>query len=753
MTPFDEPYIKGTHPFIDYVHEDKRQYPFASSQDYIDEDDDFLIGMSGGFLMNMDFMFVNTELFTEVAEYYNKHKVYTHSHPGTKAYSDFWTRETTRRREGMVAKCKLPMENINKYFDPTVPEYIKKGLVKDLRITGDHYNYLNYGRMLRTPLPEELAELRRKKSKAKKVQGFPRFWDGDYWNFKIDEFVSLNGLNLTKGKARRKGYSYKRGSQAANTINSIPKITIIFAAYLTDYLTEPGATSDMLKTNLDWYEQQTYWKRGYLSQSLESIELGYKKRGYGATKFGFQSKALSVSLFNNASAPIGKDGVEIDYEEAGKCPNLQQAIELAMSATESGDMSTGTIRVYGTGGAKDADWRPFSNIFYTPAANNMMAFENVWDEAQRFTTCGFFHPQIWNYEPHLDQWGNSLLMKSFRIDAAKKEIAKKNKSVEDYILYVGQRANSPSEAFNTGHENIFTSPELLDHLKDLEARERVLKFRDGMIVYTDKGITFKTNRELESEGSKPHPYINEVPFKLTQDLHGCIREYHSPYKINGVIPDNLYYVTMDPIGKDKEIKELSVKNSLISIQVWMYPNNISNSLGDILVAQFVGRPPGEATGADILIKLCEYYNAKALVETDRGTVVADVKRAGKLHLLYRDPTIILTAGRETTSIPYGINIGGGSKAEDGLIYLKDMLYEPIGIDDNGNTKYLLHYIPDLGLVRELTQFRKNGNFDRISCARIMTFQRIAYRTKKHKPKAPNATGQTLLGSLGLYKKD
>jgi hypothetical protein len=752
MTPFDEPFVKGTHPFIDYVHEDKSIYPFAHTQDYIDEDNDFRIGLSGGFLMNMDFMFVNTDAYMEVAQYHSKHKVYTHHHVGTKAYKDFWSREGTRRREGMTAKCRLDSQDIERYFDPTTPEYVKKSLLKDLRITGDHYNYLNYGRILRTPTEEELIELRRTKSKAKKVTGFPRFWDGDYWNFKIDEFVALNGFHLCKGKARRKGYSYKRGSQGANTINSIPKITIIFAAYLTDYLTEPGATTDMLKTNLDWYEQQTYWRRGYISQSLESIELGFKKRGYGAAKFGYQSKALSVSLFNNPSAPIGKDGIEIDYEEAGKCPNLQQAIELAMSATESGELSTGTIRVYGTGGAKGADWRPFSNIFYNCAANNMMPFENIYDEAARYDTCGFFHPQIWNYEPHMDEWGNSLLMKSFRIDATRKATAKKSKSIEDYILYIGQRANSPSEAFNTGHENMFTSPELLEHLKDLETRERNMKFRDGMLVYTNAGLTFKTNRELSNEGNKIHPYINEVPFKLTQDLEGCIREYHSPYVVDGEIPSGLYYVVIDPIGKDKEIKELTTKNSLVCIQVWMYPNNISNSAGDILVAQYVGRPVGEGVPAEIMVKLCEYYNAKALVETDRGTTIADVRRMGKSHLLYRDPTVVLTSNKESLAIPYGINIGGGSKAEDGLIYLKDMLYEPVGIDDNGNTLYLLHYISDLGFVKELVLFRKNGNFDRISCARIMIFQRIAYRTKKHKPKPPRDASTTLLGSLGLYKK-
>ena len=36
-----------------------------------------------------------------------------------------------------------------------------------------------------------------------------------------------------------------------------------------DYLTEKGATSYMVKVNLDWYEDKTYWRRGYLSENFD----------------------------------------------------------------------------------------------------------------------------------------------------------------------------------------------------------------------------------------------------------------------------------------------------------------------------------------------------------------------------------------------------------------------------------------------------------------------------------------------------
>ena len=62
------------------------------------------------------------------------------------------------------------------------------------------------------------------------VADFPRFWDGDYWAYKVWKFTAINKFNNTIAKARRKGYSYKRGNQAASTLNLTPNLTIIFCA-------------------------------------------------------------------------------------------------------------------------------------------------------------------------------------------------------------------------------------------------------------------------------------------------------------------------------------------------------------------------------------------------------------------------------------------------------------------------------------------------------------------------------------------
>lgn len=79
----------------------------------------------------------------------------------------------------------------------------------------------------------------------------------------------------------------------------------------------------------------------------------------------------------------------------------------------------------------------------------------------------FLFPQIWDYEPFIED-GNSLLFASWKDDYDKKRGAEKEKDAGEYNIYVGQRANSPNEAFTNTQENIFHSPELTNHINAIK---------------------------------------------------------------------------------------------------------------------------------------------------------------------------------------------------------------------------------------------------------------------------------------------
>lgn len=723
-------YETGRSPFIDYILEDKESYkPLSSSicrftgKPWIDRDNDFLIGESGGILMKIDFIFVGTEIFSRVADFYEKHGCYCLEPDDSPNAVKFWQREMDRRVKGVQAYCKLYIKDIPAYL-AAKSDAERKALLHKVRITGDHYNYLNYGRIERAPNEKERKQLDKEgRFKVNTVEGFPRFWDGDYWNFKIDELIANNSCNLCKAKARRKGFSYKRGSQAANTINANKNVTVTLAADQMDYLTEKGATSYMVKVNLDWYEDKTYWRRGYLSENFDKgIELGYKKSKEGQKAFGFRSKLLSVAIGKNESAAVGKKAIETDFEEAGKCPNLQKALDVMMSNSESGAMRIGTIRVYGTGGTKGANWEAFSNCFYNPGKNDMLPMENIWDANSRHAVCGFFFPQIWDYEPFIED-GNSLLFASWKDDYDKKRGAEKEKDAGEYNIYVGQRANSPNEAFTNTQENIFHSPELTNHINAIKYDKSNHFYEDGWYIPDDGRVRFVTKQECIERAifgsDRFHEYITDVPHNSKTDVHGCIREFYSPIPNDG----SLYFISYDPYRVDKNKEEVSTKNSLASFQVWMRTNSKTPYMGKRLVASYCGRLDTMEAVDKLVLYACLRWNCKVLYEAGTGELVTNFKKWGYRDKLLKDPSSYINRSVDGPRITgYGIVIGDGDIKLEGMRMVRDFLYEIVGKTSDDTPIYRFNQIYDISFLLELDRFIFGRNADRLSSAIVAMFE-------------------------------
>lgn len=723
-------YETGRSPFIDYILEDKESYkPLSSSicrftgKPWIDRDNDFLIGESGGVLMKIDFIFVGTEIFSRVADFYEKHGCYCLEPDDSPNAIKFWQREMDRRVKGVQAYCKLYIKDIPAYL-AAKSDAERKALLHKVRITGDHYNYLNYGRIERAPNEKERKQLDKEgRFKVNTVEGFPRFWDGDYWNFKIDELIANNSCNLCKAKARRKGFSYKRGSQAANTINANKNVTVTLAADQMDYLTEKGATSYMVKVNLDWYEDKTYWRRGYLSENFDKgIELGYKKSKEGQKAFGFRSKLLSVAIGKNESAAVGKKAIETDFEEAGKCPNLQKALDVMMSNSESGAMRIGTIRVYGTGGTKGANWEAFSNCFYNPGKNDMLPMENIWDANSRYAVCGFFFPQIWDYEPFIED-GNSLLFASWKDDYDKKRGAEKEKDAGEYNIYVGQRANSPNEAFTNTQENIFHSPELTNHINAIKYDKSNHFYEDGWYILDDGRVRFVTKQECIERAifgsDRFHEYITDVPHNSKTDVHGCIREFYSPIPNDG----SLYFISYDPYRVDKNKEEVSTKNSLASFQVWMRTNSKTPYMGKRLVASYCGRLDTMEAVDKLVLYACLRWNCKVLYEAGTGELVTNFKKWGYRDKLLKDPSSYINRSVDGPRITgYGIVIGDGDIKLEGMRMVRDFLYEIVGKTSDDTPIYRFNQIYDISFLLELDRFIFGRNADRLSSAIVAMFE-------------------------------
>ena len=735
-------YKRGDIPFIDYLCEDKSKYPKASegisyitNKPLYDPDNDFLIGNSGGILMNIDFIVINIERLSKAADTFDEYGTYCDYDPSTPAYESFWQRETSRRKKGVFIKAKLYYKDIPKFFDANTTDEERESLLQPLRITGAHYTYLNYGRIERTPNDKERARLKREGAEhVETVMGFPRYWDGDYWNFKIDEFIANNKFHLTKAKARRKGFSYKRGSQAANTINLFPNVTVTLAADQLAYLTDKGATTFMAKKCLDHFEEHTFWRRGYISEAIDDILLGYRVSTKGLKNFGWMSNLYSVACGKNESAAVGKKAIEIDFEEAGKCPNLQKALDVTLSNTESGAISVGTIRVYGTGGTKGANWAAFSKAFYNPKMNKMLCMENVWDINKRHEVCGFFFPQVWDCEPYVER-GNSIIFTAYAWDKQDKENHFHNNDSETHIIYKAQRANTPAEAFINTTENMFASPELNLHVSDLINDNATRFFQDGWIVVNDLGNSNKAEfipkaecikRDIFGKG-RFHEFVNQVPHGSRDDTHGCVRMYYRPFLVNGEVPKDLYFVSVDAYKVDKAQKDVTDKHSLYSAQVWMRSNTITPYPNQkLLVCEYIGRLDTMEQNDIVTMGMCLMYNAECCPEAGTGETVSNFIKYKLRRYLMLDPTNANT--RKLTNPnnnDYGIVIGDGDKKYNGLRMLKEFIYEPLSYTADGKPIRRLKSISSVRLLLECQRFTAEGNFDHISAAIVAMYVFLA----------------------------
>ena len=701
---FNEP-----NDFIEYINSDKSSYMTATEAGYIDHDNDFLIGKSGGFLMNIDFTFTDIHLLKKVAKVYETNGKYIDHEVDTPPHKKFRLREEFRRKKGFSAPCKLNRD----------------GSVTDLRITGDHYNFINYGRMLK------LDEILENGVTGRKKQGFPNYIDAQYWWFKIKEFCTNNGFNEIVCKTRRGGFSYSEGIDTANEINLNPDYTVLLAAELKDYLTKGNAIANMARNQIYFYENHTPFNRGIISRDLENIKLGFKNTA--GDDDGWLSKMLCASSFNNPECAIGKDAVKVKAEEIGKFSNFDDFCTQTMPTLRTGAYVTGKLTAFGTINNDDTSREVFSTNFYNPTRWSFMPFENVWDKDARHLTCGYYKPYWWGLEgTHegqlaTDENGNTHYKVAIQIvEDEQRKTWENADTLKDYGDYIGQYGNRPEDSFGASFSNIFVSEGLLKHITNVEANQKNQIYRDGKYdVITDtrtgkpKGVTFITNDKLYNDNRSEdiHEYVTDRKPSPKRDNHGCVREYHPPIMINGEVPKGLYRIWVDPYGVDKDSnKEITEDNSLGSIGVYMNSTNLNGERGDRMVAYFTGRPPKQADFDKIVLYMAYRYNAKVFPENDRGTVIQNFKHWHESSKLVSEPSLAWdTKLQGSNGRDFGISIGQGTGRKlNGILYHKEWLYTERGKDINGNAICNYHTIDDLPLLNEYRYFNSAGNFDRIS---------------------------------------
>ena len=624
---------------------------------------------------------------------------------GTTSYKKFWVEERRRCLEG---------------YEPEVD-----GKPCGVRIPGEYYFYLNFCRIKLTIKNKDTGE-------DSEGTDFPRFNTMDYYYFKeleLRENPTKFGLPITYkshfilAKARRKGFSYKNAGGATWKYTFFKGVEVAIIA-------ETG--HDALKTfqkclmNIDFLTQYTEFGGPHIYRTYSEAQ------GKGAIKSGVKDKAgnekgrkssiYTISLNSRPDAAAGLGCVRLIFEEAGKIRNLETAWKFTEPTLRSGSLLKGIAIIFGTGGDMAGATVAFADMFQNPEAHKLSPYNNIYEDADVAGTCGWFVDDMWFREGAVftdsdgkvyhavDKQGNALRWVaeiSLNIERVKASKASK----KAYNTEITQYCKTPSEAFLQPEGNVFPTTELYARLSRLKSNNEFdLLGANGELVEESDVVSFTPdiNNKLQAIDTFPQP--------PGSSREGCIVQFESPRKINGVVPTGAYIVSIDTIRMDNDGGQ-----SLVAIYVLKTKRYAFDIGHDEIVMSYVGRPLYDPidTSNFILYKMGKYYNAKITHENDAaGKAVRDFFVKNKaFHMLMKPPSNIVEkhlTSSKTLLRKSGHSMGSKQLVEIGEIYLKQWLLEKRGINGaTGVEERNLDLIADRGLLQELISYSREKNTDRV----------------------------------------
>ena len=654
--------------------------------------------------------FHNASLFSPAANDFNRslkackgtslQPSYTNAIEGTIQYNEYW--ETQRNR------C------INGY------EPLIDGVPCGVKITGEHYFYLNFTRIRKYTRDERTGE------EIKRLD-FPDFCSMDYYWFlelEKNENPQKYGLpsSAKKGmicaKARRKGYSFKNAAGALWKYTFFKESFVIIASYLEEFA---NATMSMVLEMSNFLNEFTEFRHPRITDRRDEIESGYEEKdGNGIViKKGYKSIIKIMTFKNSAFKSVGKSATRMIFEEAGLFQNLKTAYTVSEPLFRDGDRMIGIPIIFGTGGDMSGATQDFADMFYNPSKYGLAEYNNIYEKTDINGKCGWFVDEMW-FRPGdlvvdgklyhgIDENGNAhRWVAEYNLDLERD--SKRGSDKKAYNTALTQKCKTPSEAFLVTEGNVFQTAELYARLSKLKSDDNFKYLgTPGELAEIDGKITWEPDLK-----EKLKPLLN-FPLKPNQDTEGCIIMYEPPIDYNGVVPDDLYIIGHDPWGINAEGgKSLGatyvLKTKKLGLQGFGH---------DEIVAEYVGRPdPGGMDEYNYnMEKLALYYNAKINFENDRGEVRPFFTKRKRLDLLCPPPYTTIARHLQNSNMAgrkFGYSMSSDTMKGIGEQYLYDWLGERRGIDDNTGLELTnIDFLTSKPLIEELIAYNRKGNFDRV----------------------------------------
>ena len=640
----------------------------------------------------------NMDYFRQPALHYMKHGCYTFLKPNSNPHSEyrkFWAEEKRRCYEGYVR------ESDGEW------------------VTGLCYWFLNYNPMLVNRI---IPGTRR----AERVESFPFFFEGIYWRFHYLQQTKLSGKHGIELARRQCAKSYSLSAIMTHNLilgeadpnpETHRRRTTVLTAYEKEYLKDDkDGTFSKFKPALGFIFTHTPFPHLMLKNSPNEMswQMGYKNEL--GVEAGSLNQVLGVSAKDNPDKLRGKRGWVL-FEEMGSFKGLLALYDTTRKGVEDGNYAFATMYLVGTAAEDESDFTSAKTLLYNPDGYNIYSIKNVFDKkGQGKPDFGFFFPSYINRSGCYNKDGVSDVVKALLEILMARYKAKYSADPQSVLRVIAEDPITPAEAIIKVKASYFPTASVNERIAQLDEDPKA--YND---VYVGDLVVRNGNVEFTPTGDIPiHKY------GVDNSTRGAIEIFEMPERNReGKLFSGRYIIGHDPVDNDQ-----AESTSLSSTFVF-------DLFTDKIVAEYTGRQLFADDNFEIVRKLCLFYNAKCLFESNKKGIFAYFSKMNCTHLLAETPEYLrekqLVKYSAFGSNKYGVNAGPAiNDYANGL--LRDWLLKPINLvtkDENGNplevTIPMLYTIRNRALLEELAAYTPELNVDRIRAMGMV----MLYREEKN----------------------
>lgn len=629
-------------------------------------------------------MHTNTDSFRQSALHFKEYGVYTKEPVGSKSWKLFWEQERERCLKGLDLG-----------FD---------------KITGYHYNLLNYAPILQTIVVNE-AETEEGQNQADRVKDFPKFYDGQYDLCWYLEEAERGGEHAMLLGSRSKGKSLFAASLGARNYHHIRDSKSYYIAARENYLLGDGIMPKVWDI-MNFVDQNTPWakRRQEKNQDLHrraSVKITTATGVETIDPKSYNSEIIGITVGDNINKLRGLRGKLIVYEEIGSFKNVNKGWNINRPSMESGKNTFGLMLGIGTGGDEGSSFEGAEELFTSPRTYKIHAITNTWDIGLENTECAFFYPGDVNYEGAMDADGNSDREKARRYIEADRKLVSQGNDPHALTRRKAEIPLTPREAMMRISGTQFP----VDELKKQEAEivSKPHQYKDADFIGR-----FELNKEEQKYQFVYDPTITPIynlNLKDNKNLHGGIVIYSHPAKNGTEVYENRYVAGIDSYDFDE-----STTTSLGSCFI-----------GDLwtrrIVAEYTGRPRTSEEFYENSRRLLLYYNAKVNIENANKGIFDyfDDKNCG--YLIMDEPKVVRETLEDTT---IRNNTGRRKRGTTPSMKINQFargLLAKWCLESTNNPdkpeEIQLHRFRCLPAVKEMIIWNIDGNFDRVSALEML----------------------------------